>query len=195
MAIILEEKQREQVPAGTHTGLLYQIIDLGTQYNEAYNKEARRIRLTWELTDELMGDGRPFVVSGEYSLSLAPKSTLTNILTGWLGKAPSSGFDITSLLGKAGNVSVVHNEGSNGKIYANVSSVTGLKKTETPPKGINEPVLLELNENFNQSIYESLPDFLKEKISKSPEYLEITGQTVKSNQTNTADELNDEIPF
>jgi len=195
MAILLEEKQREQVPAGTHTGVLYQIVDLGTQFNEQYQKEARRIRLTWELPEELMSDARPFVISGEYSLSLAPKSTLTNILTGWLGKAPTSGFDITSLLSKAGNVTIAHNEGNNGKIYANVTSVTALKKTETPPKGYNEPVILELNENFNQSIYESLPEFLKEKISKSPEYLEITGQTVRSNVVDTADDLMQEIPF
>ena len=76
------------VPAGSHLAVCYRIIDLGTQkvvfQNE--NKFLRKVMVSWELPDEKMDDGRPFVISKRYTWSMHEKATLRKHLEAWRGK-------------------------------------------------------------------------------------------------------------
>ena len=101
-------------PAGNHVAICYGVVDLGEHEQEWQGKVSlkHRVRISWELCDELMSDGRPFSISKEYTLSLNEKATLRHDLESWRGRpftdAELAGFDIFVLLGKPCMVNVVH---------------------------------------------------------------------------------------
>jgi len=206
MVILAPQAPKVLAPAGTHTAICYQIIELGTQQSEWQGQVKRnfRIRFTWELLDELMDNGKPFAVSKEYNLSSFNKSTFMKDMKSWLGFEPTVGFDTSTLIGKACNVTVIHEPSKDGQnTYANVSTISPLKKNEVAPKSFNPPLVFELTpEKFSVSVLESLPDFLQEKIRKSPEYVEAINwmNGIRPDKTIYGPPaghpvLNDEIPF
>lgn len=183
----------EIAPAGTHTAVLYRIIDLGTQTVETQwgTKEQHKGLFMWELPDELMEDGRPFSVAKRYTLSLHEKSAFYKDVKTWTGNAPDEGFEPRSLLGKACNITLTHTE-NDGKTYTNVSSIAPLKKTETAPAPTNDILYFDLDD-YDDAVFKQLSDGLRDVISKSPEYQEATSTTLKVNGVDA--DLDDEIPF
>lgn len=168
----------EVAPAGNHLGVCYQVVDLGTQtttYNDEV-KKARRILIGWELPNELMADGRPFVVSRRYTFSVHEKAVLRKHLENWRGKKfvdedfGEDGFDIKNLLGKACFVNVVHAV-SGDKTYANVDSIAQLPKGTPAPEMVNAPIYLSLESGeFDAAVYQSLPEWLQAVIFDAPEF-------------------------
>lgn len=190
-----EEKEFEKPPVGLHLGILIKIIDLGTQLVEFEGKKKTqpKIALVWELPEELMSDGRPFIISKKFTLSTGERASLTAILTSWLGKAPDKSFNLSSLLGKGCNVSVSHDKSSDGlKTYANVKAITALMKSQNVPAPQNELVVFSLKA-FNQQTFDGLSDYYKKTIALSPEYQSLKG--VDYTATSVKDELDDEVPF
>lgn len=191
----IEEKPREQAPEGTHTAILYQIIDMGTQKRE-FNGDVKYIptvRFTWELCEEKMLDGRPFAVSREYTAKIHEKAEICKMVKSWKGIIPDGKYNFFSLLGEACNISIVHNE----KGYPAITAIAPLKKSEKAPARHNQTQKLWLRE-FNQQVFDSLPDFLKEKIRLSPEYAEAigAGKIPEQHVTQPAhDDLRDEVPL
>ncbi len=175
----------ELPPIGTHLAVCYQVIDLGTQEvtYDGQTKHAHQVRVSWELSDERMSDGRPFSVHKKYTWSMHEKATLRHHLEAWRGVAfaekdfGKGGFDIKNILGKPCILTVVQSAGNNGKTYANVAGVGKLMKGQK-----------------DAAIYASLPDWMKEIIAKSPEYQELAGPTTAPDMAD--DELADDpIPF
>ena len=91
-----EKKDFEITPAGMHPGICYSIVDLGTHPDtwKGVTTNKRKVRITWELeTDPMMKDGRPFVISKDYTLSpgkfdkpyIANTSGLFSMLKTWMG--------------------------------------------------------------------------------------------------------------
>jgi len=192
----LVEKPRQLVPAGTHTGTLYRIIDLGTQENETFKNKQRKVKFMFELPDELMETGAPFSVSKTYTMSLSEKAQIVKDLKSWKGETPKSGFDISKLLGDSCNITISHDEGGNGKVYANIASIAPLKKGEKKPAAINDQYIFDL-EDYKEVIFQKLSDFDKEAIKKSPEYQNLGGAEQKPTYS-AANEVplpDDEIPF
>ena len=160
-------------PAGTHPAICYGVVDLGTQETtfQGKTKRLKKIRLMFELCNELRDDGKPYSIGGEYTASLAEKASLRKILEQWRGKALSAedldGFDIKRVIGKPCMVSVVHEEGQNGT-YARIAGVM------SPPKGMQYPAQQNPSmvfdiDDWRDEVFDSLPNYLKEKILKSPE--------------------------
>lgn len=124
-------------PAGTYRAVLVDVVDLGiveTTWN-GKSKKAHRVRLVWQI-DEPMEDGRYFVVGERYTLSLAPVAALRKMLETWIGKPFTSeieaeGFDVESMLGKSGLITIVHNKKGDAT-YSNVASVAPLMKGMPP---------------------------------------------------------------
>lgn len=203
MPIIASNKggaEFELVPAGQYSAICYRVVDLGTQeQKDAMGKVShkRKIVISWEL-DERMSEGKRFSQHERYTLSLHEMSALRPMLESWRGKAftpeEEENFDVSKLIGAPCLLQIVHNL-SNGKTYANMSSIMKL------PKGM-EPIVME-NErlefslaDFSEASYEKLSDSLKTTIAKSPEYMEIkkpSAQTVADAIAKPI--LDDEIPF
>jgi hypothetical protein len=123
----------------------------------------------WELPEELMDDGKPFVISKFYTNSLNEKATLRADLMSWRGRDFTSeelrGFDLQSILGAPCLINVVHDENKKAK----VTSVAKLPKNITIPAAVNAPFAFWLDE-FDQKKFESLSKGLQAIISRSPEY-------------------------
>jgi len=192
MPIIAEAKA--SVPPmdnGTYFGRCYQMIELGTQTETFEEKEQtkKKVLLTFELPEETyeieLEDGtketRIRTAQKEFALSMHKKANLRQFLQGWRGKdfteEEAKKFDITVLLGKFCNLSIQ----SNKKGYPVIMSASPLKKSEKPIDAVHKNVLLEFD-NWNQKVFESLPEYIRKKIEKSPEHTEIVAKQAKANK-------------
>jgi hypothetical protein len=176
---------RTPAPSGTHMGRCYGVIDLGTHVNPQHGSKARKVLLQWELPtethtfDEKKG-AEPFVVSRQFSLSLNEKGALRPFLVSWRGVDFTSEelnkFDIAKLANQPCMVTVIHKRDGD-KVYANVSQVSKLPKQmgECPPAH-NRITVLSLDMDFDQDVYNALPEWIKKKIQESPEFRSLSGE-------------------
>jgi hypothetical protein len=201
MSLVLKRESNnfEMTPAGLFDAVCTQIIDLGTQQSNYSDgvKSQRKVRITWEIVNELMQDNRPFVISKEYGFTLHEKSSLSKDLISWRGKNFTEdeleGFNLSKILGLACQLNIIHtyNE-TTKKTYAKISAIVNKNKNFKCEKTFNELLEFDLD-NYNHEIFEKLPEFLQEKIKKSPEYTKnVLGLEVVSNKNVVEDE---EIPF
>lgn len=171
----------EPIEAGTYAARCYSMIHIGT-ITEAYMgqpKEQNKIRLTWELPTELKefkeGEGeKPYMVSKDYALSMYDKSNLRKHIDSWRGKPltedEAKAFDVTKLLGAECMLSIIHKPSKDGKkVYAEITSVSRLMKGTTCPPQINETFEFSWSE-FDQAKFDSLPEWLRKKMTESVEY-------------------------
>lgn len=173
-------KEAELPSEGATMGVLIECIDLGTIYQEKWEKDAHQIRLVWEL-DELMNDGQPFVIGKTYNLSLFKNgkniAKLREDLEAWLGheikeSELKEGFDFSKLLGLNCVMTITHSE-NNGKVYANIASIGAVPKGQNVLEPVNEPKFLDLDA-FDQEIFDSLPTWVQDRIKESGEYQTLT---------------------
>jgi hypothetical protein len=85
-------------------------------------------------------------------------------------------------------ISISHKVAKNGNTYANLTGVNLLPKGMECPEQINADQVLAFDD-FNEDVFNSLPDFLKDKIVSSEEFKAMS----KPNEI-PVDET-DEIPF
>jgi hypothetical protein len=173
-------------PAGTHPAICYRIIDLGSQMSEyqGVRKVQRKILMSWELPNELMPTGEHagehFSIHSRLTLSMSEKATLRHYLESWRGKAFTEEdfegpkrFDLRNVLGKACLLSIVHTT-KGEKVYANISSISGMPRGMPAPDPVNQQVYFSMGEGrFDPLVLESLSDKLKETIKATPEYREL----------------------
>ena len=187
-------------PAGNHTAVCFEVIDLGTQEVEwqGQKKQQRKVMIGWELPDERMDD-RPFIISNRYTFSVYERAKFRQHLESWRGKKfedsdfGPDGFDVKNLIGKGCLLNVIHTE-NNGKTYANISSIATMPKSMETPELENEAVYFSFEE-YDENVLKSLPEWIQETISKSPEFQSV--QTVSAQQSNVSqsDDLGDDVPF
>lgn len=206
-----ERKQFQIAPAGTHLARLYRIIDLGTQMRDYEGKVtmSRKAKFFWELHGEdaagkplLTTEGKPLIQSKEYTLSLGEKANLRRDLEAWRGKAFSEdelkGFDIKTVLGQFCMINISHRE-KGDVTYADlkgVSAVPAIYKKAGLPEGINPVVLFSLD-NFDQQLFDSLSENIKDTIRKSPEYraLSTAAQDYATASGGSVANMDDDVPF
>jgi len=197
----------ELAPAGTHLAVCYRVIDLGTQ-KSTYNgkeKEQHKILISWELADEMMTDGKPFIIGQRYTWSMSEKATLRKHLESWRGAAfqdkdfagPPNGFNIRNILGKGCILTIAHKE-EGDRTYANITGIGKLMKGMTSPMPTNTQMFLWLETGlWDMNTFNILGDGLKKIIMQAPEYVAITtGRPIAPESENPApDDMNDEVPF
>lgn len=188
------------IPQGTHVAICDMVADLGKQRKDWQGQEKikHEIYIRWELPNERLEwtdkDGNqkegPRVVGQTYTLSLSERANLRHHLESWRGRAFSAeelkGFDVANLLGKACMVTITHTE-KQGRIYANVSSVTGL------PKGMPKPESAEMDlilyDSDNLGAYADLPEWLQKRIDSQ------VVEEPKRELVGAGDDLDDDVPF
>lgn len=122
-------------PAGVHDAVCAFVEDVGHEHSEKFDKFVHKVVIVWEVNVP-MDDGRPFMISKRYTVSLSDKSHLRKDLEGWRSKKFTEqelqGFDLEVLRGKQCQLHIIHTE-KNGKTYANIQSVL--------PKNKNAPAI------------------------------------------------------
>lgn len=167
----IESSEYKLQPEGTHTAVLYQIIDMGTQQND-FAGDIKRARTAWinfELSHELMEDGRPYSIGKQYGLKSHPKSGFSGLVKALKGVAVDKNLDFKSLLASACNLTIEHAEKDDGSMKSKIVAITALKKGEVAPAPYNACQIFDLDA-FDQDQYNALPDWLRERIALSPEY-------------------------
>jgi hypothetical protein len=210
MAIIAEStggSNYEPVEAGTYAARCYSMVYLGTldEKFQGQEKTQKKVRLTFELPTELKvfkeekGE-QPCVLSKDFTLSMHEKSGLRKFLQNWRGKAftedEAKKFDITVLLGKPCMLSVIHKtSAANGKTYAEIAGVSTLMKGMAIAEQINPTFEFSVLD-WDTEKFEMLPQFLKDKVMKSHEYMAMSGQAMQEKiNAETLAPNSDDLPF
>ncbi len=178
---------------GPNVGILYSIIDCGTQFNEYYNKTNRQIRFTFEfpLLKQLFNiddtELRPTVVSIEMTFQMAERSTLRKFVEGALGKSLSpheyeKGYDIGQFLGQVMMVNIVNQTSKKApfKTYNKIASVQAITEHIKSIYVIDWNLIVRHNDLsgflidpegtcFQSEVFSKLPNFLREKIMNCTE--------------------------
>lgn len=187
-----EGKEFEILASGAYPARLYQIIHMGVIDSGQYGPKDT-VRLAFEFPTEKTtfkeeNGEQPFVLSQEYTLSTHEKSNLRKVIHALIGAEltdqEAESFDVEDLIGKECLVTVVHNEGKNGKIYANIGNTTVLPKGMECPAPINEAFVLNYREKWDDIKFATLPDFIKSKM-QATEQFKFKGEEVQP----------DDIPF
>lgn len=175
------ETDFELPPAGTHIGVCYRVVDLGTQEGSYMGqpKKQHKVLVSWELPDEKMSDGRPFTISQRYTWSMSEKATLRKHLESWRGKKfmdsdfGPNGFNIKNVVGVPCLLTITHAD-KGDKHYANVTTVAKLMKGMQAPPATNEQVYLWLNPGlWSPDVFHKLSQGLQGTIMQSPEYRDL----------------------
>lgn len=202
MPIIAENKGSDYVliPAGNHIARCYAMVEIGTIKEDQgiyAGKELHKVRITWETPMECHDFGKglqPFSVSKEFTLSMNEKATLRKMLESWRGRAfteiEAKAFDITKLVGLPCMINVIHKTSGKGNTYADISSIATLPKGLEAPGQVNSSYVLSFD-NWNESLFDALPDFVKDKIRSSKEYSAMTmpGHTEMPQSSPESDDL------
>lgn len=139
------------IPEDTYIAVCYGVIDLGMQYNERYGNSSNKVMLLWELPDlQEEGQDLPRTFSQKYTASLNSKSALRRDLAAWRGRdftdRELEAFDLRNILGVPCLLQIIHKE-SNGRIYANLASITKLPKSMSAPRAQHELMSFDLDED------------------------------------------------
>jgi hypothetical protein len=208
-------KDFEPVPAGVHLAICTQVVDLGFQ--ESYAKKyapKRQVYIKFEIPGHKVKwtkDGQehegPATIGRKFGLSISEKSHLRPFLVGWRGKEftkeEESGFEITSILGKLCQLSIVHEKSEDGKkTYAKIKgafALIDLQKQDLkahPEKAKPSQALIAYSpESHDQVVWEQLPEWMQQMISSRVEEQQndvAAGDQTPATQT---EDFNDDIPF
>lgn len=163
----------ELAPEGAHLARCYRVIDMGTHRNERFQKLDHLAQIGWELPLKQMADGRPFVISKRYAMSIHERSRLRQDLEAWYGKRfdeaklrASGGFDLVKLLGREALLTITHSEDGQ---YANVIGLAPLPEGMVCPPAINERQCFLIEQWGDEDAMRVLSPKLKEFIGEAQE--------------------------
>lgn len=194
----------QDAPIGTHLAICVGLIDLGTQHGEYQGKPNARnqVFIRFELVNEHMDDGAPFVVGAFLTNSLGEKANMRHWLENWRGKPFTleelDSFDLENVLGKPCMVTVIAK--GNGKDGIKIGGVTAIPKgTPKPDKAENELFSFWIEE-WDAQKFETISDGLKKIIQKSDEYIDMHSTTQPAAAARRGggasfDDMDDDIPF
>lgn len=165
-------KKTEGVPqleAGLYPARLFSIIRIGNI--EGYQGSViDTVRFTFEIPSEKSDDGTPALISKEVSLSFSNRSFITKLAKATGTDTDVEDIDITELLGKTCMVNVEDKTSqSTGNKYTKIESVTPLAKGMEVEDQINDSFWFDVAQ-FDQEKFDTLPEFLQDKIKSSEEY-------------------------
>lgn len=185
---------RELIPSGNYVARCYKMIQIGTveEIINGEKKQLHKVRIGWEFPNDQKvfseeKGPQPIVYDEEYTLSMGDKANLRKMLESWRGKGFSveeaKAFDITKLIGVTCMVNIIHVQGKRdpSKTYSKIGSVSSVPKGFTIPAQINPTFVLSYD-NFDHAKFDSLPDFIKDKMKTSVEYKALTGYPQQSQQ-------------
>lgn len=195
----------QPIEAGSYPARCYSMIHIGTvtENFQGESKQMNKVRITFELPTELKvfkeeNGEQPIAISKEFTLSLHEKATLRSFLKNWRGQDftedEAKSFDIEKLIGVPCMLNITHKQSKDGtKTYAEIGSISKLPKGLECPPQIN-PSFIWTYEDFDQAKFNTLPEFLRQKMVTSFEYIHAT--TIANEiQVVEAEEVTEEVPF
>lgn len=181
----------QQVSSGTHVGVCFRLIDIGTQYSEMYDSHARKVIIGFEVPEETDSEGKPLIVHGWVTNSLSKKATLRQWLEAWRAKPFTKeelqGFDLTQIIGKG----CLLNIGETEKGRAKISAIMALPKGTSAPKLYNSPHIFDMETGK----LEEQPDWVQERVKESEEFKGPKQHFNEPQAISPQADIDDDIPF
>lgn len=173
MSLTVKDKGGDFQPApeGFHIARCYAVIDLGLQFSKKFNNVAPKVLIAWELAENLMADGRPFVQMQSYTASLSQHAKLRGVLEAWRGQGFTTeelkGFTLRSLLGVPCYLTTKHtpNPQSN-QPWSTIISICRLPNAVTCPPPVNPPLYFDLDD-YNEAAYLAVSEGIRKRINLS----------------------------
>lgn len=199
--------KREVIEPNNYIARCYKMLEIGTVQETIMGevKTLKKVRIGWELPTELRlfneeKGMQPIVIDKEYTLSMHEKSSLRKDLKSWRGKdfteEEARSFDITKLIGAQCMLNIILKPSKKDPsvVYNDIAGITPMPKGFECPPAVNPKQLLEFD-NFNQELFDYLPDFIKDKIKSSEEYKQmIDPHNFEVNQDKDDDSI-ENLPF
>lgn len=182
-------------PAGTHMARCYQVIQLGTHDEEYMGKpiKSNKLTLRFELPMETKvfkedEEAKPISVSRDFTFSMGPKANLRKLVEGIIGTTLTDeeayGFDVEKLAGMACLITIKHKTSlKTGKVRDEISGASPLMKGQVCPSQVNKTKILTFG-SWSNEVFDSLPQFIKDKITSSDEYKSKTGTLTDEEKAN-----------
>lgn len=121
-------------------------------------------------TVEIDGKQEPKTLSRTFNFTQSKNGGLRKFVQSWLGKTFSDeafvGFDINDLVGLPAQLSVVLSESGE---YANIDAVMQLPKGMPAPAATLPLIRFDM-EPWNDTHFQQLPEWAREKVKKSTQY-------------------------
>lgn len=196
---------RELIEPGNYVARCYKMIQIGTVHEviNGVEKKLHKVRIGWELPTEMKvfkeeNGEEPMIIDKEYTLSMSEKANLRLALKSWRGKDftedEARAFDITVLIGAPCMLNIIHKPSKDGtRHFEEIAGITRVPKGLDIPSPINTPKILSFDD-FNFELFDSLPDFIKDKIKSSEEYREMMSDPNEKEMPHDVD-AEDEPPF
>jgi len=193
-----EGSEFQIAPAGTHLAICYQMVDLGYQTDNYGTK--MKVYLGFELCNEKMDDGRPFMIGQMYTNSLNEKANLRVALESWRSakftEEQCGGFDLRNVLGKPCILNIVHND-NGGKTYANINDygkgIAAIMKGMEIPAQVNPSVVYDMDQH-DQAVFDALPEWMQTKIKEAGQRVETISAPASEQPVPEFEDLED-LPF
>ena len=171
------------IPAGSHLGICYACIDIGTPPPSGNYLPRRKVLLIFELPN-VRGDfevdgvkkNLPRAVSKEFTLSLSTKSNLRPSLVSWRGRefteAEEKAFEVGNVVGAMALLSITHKKSKDGtKTYANITGIMQPMKGTAKMKPENPTVIFDIPKDGAEIVIpETIPEWIVNKIKMSEEF-------------------------
>lgn len=197
-------KEFKPLEAGTHAAICTAVVGVGPQETPWGVKDRLYLRfevpaerVKWTDAEGAEHEG-PAIIWSKYTASLNAKSNLRADLEGWRGRAFTPEelklFDMDKVLGKPCLLTVVHNKADNGKVYANIQSISGLVKGMAVPQAEAELLSFDFDDHTSQN-FDSLPKWLGEMVQAGKGIREQQEAQQEPPGTDDAGFVEDDIPF
>lgn len=188
---------------GAHVGVLVSWIDRGLQSGKF--GPSRQVGLRFELPLVETPDATPCLLfTTVFNLSMRSKKFREMAVAIMGGKTDDlRGVSVKELLGKNVKLTVVHNEGDDGTVYANIATYRPVAPGSIPVTAETEQVFFSLDpadvQNLGtfQKAFEALPESERTRISPSPTFQELlaTLKHVKASKGKKASAIvDDQVP-
>ena len=202
-----ETKNYELIEGGVYPARCLQVVELGTHDNThpqaAPGSVKKELMIIWELSGELMQDGRPFTINKRYTNSLNEKAILRKDLEAWRGRKFTEDelkcFALAKILDAPCMINIVQTQGKKdpSKTYNNVMSIMPLPKGMTVERRVNELVDFGIDDRQNPELMDKLWPWVKAIVESSYEGSgkPLPGSDPAPKTPDTPANPDDDIPF
>ena len=162
----------EKHPEGAYAIVCTRIIDMGSVFNPAKNKDDHKLMIGFE-SSELMtnvdNNGKPFMVFGNFNFTMFQNSHLCKFVEAWKGKAfatqeEADVFDLSKLLAQPAFANIVYNGD-----YVNIQSIMPVPKGMDSPRPVGELLIFDMATQ-DKAVFDKLSEKMQERLKKAKEF-------------------------
>ena len=187
----------EKHPEGAHAIVCTRIIDTGTVFNPAKNKDDHKLMIGFE-SSELMtkgeSAGKPFMVFGNFNFTMFQNSHLCKFIEAWKGKTfatqdEADVFDLSTLLGQPAFANIVHNGD-----FVNIQSIMPIPKGMNSPKPVGDLLIFDMATQ-DKTVFGKLSEKMQERLKKAKEFGAVFSDEPPVGHPASGAPFSDDIPF